>query len=41
MRAPKGAMGRQGAGPEKKKFDITKNVGVKFADVAGLHESKR
>jgi cell division protease FtsH len=34
-------MGRQGAGPEKKKFDITKNVGVKFADVAGLHESKR
>jgi ATP-dependent Zn protease len=41
LRAPKGAMGRQSAGPEKKKFDVNKNVSVKFADVAGLHEAKR
>lgn len=38
VRAPKGAMGgRQAMGPEKKKFDVTKNVNVKFTDVAGLH----
>ena len=37
MRAPKGAMGQTTSAQEKKKFDIIKNVNVKFADVAGLH----
>lgn len=39
--APKTGVGRQGFGPQPKKFDVTKNVTIKFADVAGLHESKR
>ena len=44
IRAPKGGMGGRGGpqmGNQAKKFDITKNVNIKFADVAGLHESKR
>lgn len=42
IRAPKGGMG--GApqmGNQPKKFDIIKNVKIRFADVAGLEESKR
>ena len=36
-----GMMGAMQQGPQTKKFDIIKNVKVKFDDVAGLHESKR
>ena len=36
-----GMMGAMQHGPQTKKFDIIKNVKVKFDDVAGLHESKR
>ena len=36
-----GMMGAMQQGPQAKKFDIIKNVKVKFDDVAGLHESKR
>jgi cell division protease FtsH len=42
VRAPKSSqMGRQGTGQQPKKFEVVKKVNVKFADVAGLHESKR
>ena len=46
MRAPKGGMGGGGGGaasmaPKQKKFDLIKNVPTRFADVAGLEESKR
>lgn len=40
-RAPQGGMGAPQMGNQAKKFDIIKNVNIKFADVAGLHESKR
>lgn len=43
IKAPKGS-GMGGApniGVQQKKFDIIKNVNIKFDDVAGLHESKR
>jgi ATP-dependent Zn protease len=42
IRAPSGGAG-MGAPQmnQVKKFDIAKNVNIKFADVAGLHESKR
>lgn len=41
IRAPKGQMGKQNVGQEKKKFDVIKNVNIKFSDVAGLQETKR
>lgn len=37
----KQGMGGMQQGPQAKKFDVIKNVKVKFDDVAGLHESKR
>lgn len=40
LKAPQGASGmggKQMGGIEKKKFQVTKNVSVKFNDVAGLH----
>lgn len=38
IRAPKGSMGgAPQVGPQPKKFDIIKNVNIKFNDVAGLH----
>lgn len=43
IRAPKGGMGGGGmqSGPKQKKFDVIKNMSIKFNDVAGLEESKR
>ena len=41
MPGQKQGMGAMQQGPQAKKFDIIKNVKVKFDDVAGLHESKR
>ena len=39
-KAGAGGMGQMGAA-KNKKFEITKNVKIKFDDVAGLHEVKR